>query len=387
MSTFCSKKSRHVHVCFFGHARCIYGPERDMHALRQCKRIFKKSLIFLFGHGIIGAIRRALPEERGAEMSGALAELKKILQDVEEKTGLSVHLAPSGGEETRFQLEYCGERTDVWIGGAPETAEREAKLVQYLIGNADSSAILPDKSEALKTILLGEGTGWYAFRFLTKYNLADGRCFAVDIVPDRRLSECCALVERCLAETQNMAVRMDDSRLAVVCFSDGEESAYEFGSFLRQSLYEELGVRASVGIGCEMRSFSDIPLSYHQAVTAVRMSAIMHADGEVHSYREYLLVKILEDLPRSRLKEYSEQFRTEDADEVFADDELVETAEAFLESSLNVSETSRNLFMHRNTLMYRLDKIERVTGLNIRKFSDAVTFRILCILYKLLQSS
>ena len=62
------------------------------------------------------------------------------------------------------------------------------------------------------------------------------------------------------------------------------------------------------------------------------------------------------------------------------------TAEEFLESSLNISETSRNLFMHRNTLTYRLDKIERATGLNIRKFSDAVTFRVITILYKLLKN-
>ena len=53
---------------------------------------------------------------------------------------------------------------------------------------------------------------------------------------------------------------------------------------------------------------------------------------------------------------------------------------------LNISETSRNLYMHRNTLSYRLDKIERATGLNIRKFSDAVTFRTITILYKLLDS-
>ena len=56
-----------------------------------------------------------------------------------------------------------------------------------------------------------------------------------------------------------------------------------------------------------------------------------------------------------------------------------------IENSLNVSETSRNLFMHRNTLMYRLDKIERVMGLNLRKFSDAVTFRIITILFKLVK--
>ena len=64
---------------------------------------------------------------------------------------------------------------------------------------------------------------------------------------------------------------------------------------------------------------------------------------------------------------------------------MTATAEAFLECDLNISETSRKLYMHRNTLMYRLDKIERVTGLNIRKFSDAVTFRVLSVLYHLSQ--
>ena len=115
------------------------------------------------------------------------------------------------------------------------------------------------------------------------------------------------------------------------------------------------------------------------------MSALFRDTGEVHSYREYLLVKMLEDVPKSRLEEYVAQFRIGGMDEVFGDEEMSQTAEAFLESSLNVSETSRNLFMHRNTLMYRLDKIERVTGLNIRKFSDAVTFRILSVLHSLLR--
>lgn len=153
---------------------------------------------------------------------------------------------------------------------------------------------------------------------------------------------------------------------------------------MSQSLYEELGVKASVGIGCEMKSFVEIASSYRQASTAVRVSALFSSESKVHTYREYLLVKMLEDLPKDRLKEYMEQFYVESADEVFEDQDMMETAERFLENSLNISETSRDLFMHRNTLMYRLDKIERITGLNIRKFSDAVTFRVITILYKLL---
>ena len=73
------------------------------------------------------------------------------------------------------------------------------------------------------------------------------------------------------------------------------------------------------------------------------------------------------------------------AREIFDDEEMVNTAEEFLENSLNVSETSRKLYLHRNTLTYRLDKIEKATGLNIRKFSDAVTFRLITILSKLVR--
>ena len=56
----------------------------------------------------------------------------------------------------------------------------------------------------------------------------------------------------------------------------------------------------------------------------------------------------------------------------------------FLDNNLNISETSRKLFMHRNTLMYRLDKVENSTGLNIKNFSDAVTFKLITVLNKLL---
>ena len=240
------------------------------------------------------------------------------------------------------------------------------------------------KSE-LKNILLGEGGDWNAFRFLTKHNCADGVCFALDVVPDRRMSEAAQHIERCL-DGRDMSVVMDDMRVAVVRFAEEGQSAYEFGQFLSQSLYEETGIRASVGIGCEVKSFSEISLSYNQAAAAVRMSGIFHAQGEVHSYREYLLVRLLEDVPRAKLTDYLEQFRIEGAAEILEDEDMAATAEEFLESSLNISETSRNLYMHRNTLMYRLDKIERMTGLDIRKFSDAVTFRVIAILYKLSQS-
>ena len=82
--------------------------------------------------------------------------------------------------------------------------------------------------------------------------------------------------------------------------------------------------------------------------------------------------------------QYLAEMSDERFKEIFEDEEMLATAEAFLQSSLNVSETSRNLYMHRNTLLYRLDKIEKATGLNIRQFSDAVSFRVLTVIHRLL---
>jgi carbohydrate diacid regulator len=93
---------------------------------------------------------------------------------------------------------------------------------------------------------------------------------------------------------------------------------------------------------------------------------------------------MLEDIPNSKLAEYQAELMDDYSKEILEDEEMVGTAEEFLRCSLNVSETSRNLYMHRNTLLYRLDKIERATGLNIRLFPDAVSFRVLMILHKLL---
>lgn len=314
------------------------------------------------------------------------AELSRLLKDIGEKTGTEVSLVSRGGSETKFTLSYCGEGAEAYLSGTGKEAEGRAKLVSYLVSHADAREVLPDREEYLKNILLGEGSGWYIYRFLTKFNIADGSCFAVELFIPKRIGEALSHIENCLGDSSDMAVRMDETHLVVVKFMGDEETPLEFGHFLSQSLYEELGVKASVGIGCEMKSFLDIASSYRQASTAVRVSALFRSDFQVHTYREYLLVKMLEDLPKERLKEYMEQFYVESAEEVFEDADMMETAERFLENSLNISETARELFMHRNTLMYRLDKIERITGLNIRKFSDAVTFRVITILYKLLGS-
>ena len=77
----------------------------------------------------------------------------------------------------------------------------------------------------------------------------------------------------------------------------------------------------------------------------------------------------------------SERFLTTDIVSVMKDKELIECINAFFKNNLNISETSRNAFLHRNTLLYRIEKIYRITGLNIRNFEDAMSFKLLLIVY------
>lgn len=84
--------------------------------------------------------------------------------------------------------------------------------------------------------------------------------------------------------------------------------------------------------------------------------------------------------------ELSQIFLNEKIKSVFKDSELIECVNMFFKNNLNLSETSRIAFVHRNTLIYRIDKIYKITGLNIRNFEDAMSFKILSIVYDNMQS-
>ena len=84
--------------------------------------------------------------------------------------------------------------------------------------------------------------------------------------------------------------------------------------------------------------------------------------------------------PDQRAGLYTE-FLNDNIISVLKDDDLYNCVDAFFRNNLNVAETSRNAFLHRNTLLYRIDKIHKLTGLNIRNFEDAITFKLLAKIY------
>ena len=334
-------------------------------------------------------------------------ELKHVIKNVSEKTGISFNVAPYGSEglpsgiksgkimqnantgKTYFSFAFRGEVYVAAVTGTDRVTANYAYLLHDLLENYGSSDVSLDMNEYLKKILAGDCSKLQVQKFHVKFNVPDIACYAVVLsCPKDLKAEIRNVLESYSSNTFDTPVDTDDGNIVLVKFADAADSEYrspgEFAEYLAQSMFEELGINVSVGVGTVMQRLSDLHSSYQQALTALNMSKVFNSKGNVHSYKEYVFVKMLEELPRAKLLEYLADLTGEEGKEIFGDPDMVNTAEEFLENSLNVSETSRELFMHRNTLMYRLDKIEKATGLNIRNFSDALTFRLITVLSKLL---
>lgn len=334
-------------------------------------------------------------------------ELKYIVKSIVEKTGIEFVVRAIGRDElqkfaagkvyvnsdankTLFRFSFRGSDYLAAIAGADKTTANYAYLISGLIENSAGADLALGLNEYLKKIVVGDCSKLQVQKFHVKFNVPDIPCYSLVIeVPNGLDADVMNVLESYSSNTLDTPFVSDDSKLVFVKFidvpSDMEyQSPGEFAEYLSQSVFEEIGASVNIGVGTVTRHLVDVHNSYQQAITALKMSEVFKSKGNVHTYKEYMLIRMLEELPRGKLKEYLDILSGENSEDVFDDPDMLNTAEEFLENSLNVSETSRNLFMHRNTLIYRLDKIEKATGLNIKNFSDAMTFRLITILHKIL---
>ncbi|MBQ2701363.1 MAG: helix-turn-helix domain-containing protein [Clostridia bacterium] len=336
-----------------------------------------------------------------------MTELKKIAKEIGEKMGIAFsfypeNARPASGPVCMQQFETVTDdgtytyfrflfKNVGYIGVVEGTGTAETNyallLPAYIEGFMEQGVELT-KAEMLRRILLGESSSMLLYKYATKYSVRALSAVVIVLRIPKLMEESIVLLEQYGGNSLDTVVKISDDTCAFVKYSDRENDDYrstvDYAEFLIQLLKEELGLDVEAGVGPTVREFKDVSVSYSAADNALRYADVFGAQGKVHSYREFILIRMLEDFPESKLISYLSELTDENSKEIFEDEEMLVTAETFLQNSLNVSETSRNLYMHRNTLLYRLDKIEKATGFNLRSFSDAVSFRVLTLLYKLI---
>ena len=157
--------------------------------------------------------------------------------------------------------------------------------------------------------------------------------------------------------------------------TDDYEEVNEIAKAIVDALGAEAMVDARVSYGTIIEELKDVSKCYKEASIALDVGRIFYVEKNVLAYNELGIGRLIHQLPISLCEMFLDEVFHGNAIEQL-DKETLVTVNTFFENNLNISETARQMYLHRNTLGYRLDKITRTTGLDVKKFDDALTFKI-----------
>lgn len=160
---------------------------------------------------------------------------------------------------------------------------------------------------------------------------------------------------------------------------DGMDELYQFAEAVQETVMEEAVQNVMVGIGTEKHTLALLGESYAEARRAMEVGHVFNPAQSIHMFHRLMLERFLMNVSREEGMHYHSLLFNRKTAKLF-NDEMLQTIDMFFRKDLNLSDTARQLFIHRNTLVYRLDKVQRLTGLDLRHFDDAVTFKILYVL-------
>ena len=186
------------------------------------------------------------------------------------------------------------------------------------------------------------------------------------------------------AKTKDFVTAVDEHSIILVKELREKETAEEIDRIaktIEETLNAETNSHVYISSGTIVSDLKDVSRSYKEAKMALEVGKIFETDKFIVNYEKLGIGRLIYQLPlplcRMFIKEVLHGLTMDDFD-----DETLATVNKFFENNLNVSETSRQLYIHRNTLVYRLDKLQKMTGLDLRNFDDAIIFKITLMVSK-----
>lgn len=180
------------------------------------------------------------------------------------------------------------------------------------------------------------------------------------------------------AQSGDYITAVDESNVILIKALEAGEG-YEAVEHTAQTIADMMNTEAMMNVrvayGTIVSELKDVSKSYKEAKMALDVGKIFYVERKVNAYGTLGIGRLIYQLPINLCKIFIDEIFGENVPMDF-DDETLTTINKFFENNLNVSETSRQLYVHRNTLVYRIEKLEKSTGLDIRTFDDALTFKI-----------
>ena len=281
------------------------------------------------------------------------------------------------------QLEYIilvkGETDDVYMVGKMAAFQVQNLLIAYKERF--------DKDNFIKNLLLDNLLLVDIFNRAKKLHIEMNARRVVYIVETSKEKDNGALetVRSMFAGGNKDFITAVDEKNIIIVKEIKDKDTYEdlekTAQVIVDMLNTEAMARVRVAFGTIIKDIKEVSRSYKEAKMALDVGKIFYSDKKVMAYSNLGIGRLIYQLPLPLCKMFIKEIFDDNTPDNF-DEETLTTINKFFENNLNVSETSRQLYIHRNTLVYRLDKLQKSTGLDLRVFEDAITFRIALMVVK-----
>jgi len=289
--------------------------------------------------------------------------------------------------KTYFRLDI--DKNQIYyiaVHGTAKAARNYCYLISSLLEVYFKSSIQKFSREELFRRLLMDQMNerdLYGYARDYKIELEKERCVFVLQMPGMEAEAVHQILSKVFPKNKSDVLVVLNSRTLVLIKTIEEEGdtddLHQLAQAIDDTIQSEISVKAYFGIGSKKRALMEIRESYMEAQEAIEVGRLHYTNERIFFFQHLLLERFLCSIPKEISSRFYGMLFREDIRKLLSD-EIVLTIQKFFENSLNLSETARQLYIHRNTLVYRLDKIQKVTGLDLRNFDDAVTFKIMMMI-------
>ena len=323
----------------------------------------------------------------------ACSELSKIgesKQRIREELSYSQDAIIYEGYTYRF-INASGKNDCIcFVEGDDSHAGRMTELLAIFLGNMKSLYDEKyDKGSFIKSIILDNilPSDIYIKSNELHFNNDENRVVIVIKFPGTTESPAYEIVQEIVSDNdRDYVINISEQDVVIVREIEGEAATEEVEAFSRsliEAVAEKHGQKVLIGISSFVDNLKDLARAYKEARIALEVGKVFDIEKPIMAYENLGIGRLIYQLPTTLCEIFlGEVFKKGSLESL--DRETLMTVQSFFENNLNVSETSRKLFVHRNTLVYRLEKIRKLTGLDLREFDHAVTFKVALMVKKYL---
>ena len=325
----------------------------------------------------------------------ACSELSKIgesRQRIKEELSFSRDFITVDGYTYKFINSVNKNDSIVFVEGEDAEAEKTANILAISLGNIKSLYDEKyDKGSFIKNIILDNILPNDIYVKSNELHMGNDECRAVIVVKFQGATELSPyeIVQNIVTDkVKNYVINISEQDIVIVkevydgCTSEDLEEEAE--DILNQA-QTEYGAKLLIGVSSIVEKLKDLAKAYKEARIALEVGKVFDIERPIMSYENLGIGRLIYQLPTTLCEIFLQEVFKKGSLESL-DRETLMTVQSFFENNLNVSETSRKLFVHRNTLVYRLEKIRKLTGLDLREFDHAVTFKVALMVKKYLSN-